>query len=257
MQFPVYLRIGPVSLHPHWVLESLAYVLAFRLYLSIRRKRGDAVDESARWRLIAAAAIGAAIGSKVLSWVEDPMGTWTHLRDAAFMLGGKTIIGGIIGGTVAVEWAKKRLGIHSRTGDLFALPLVLGMAVGRVGCFLTGLEDKTFGLFTGLPWGVDFGDGPRHPTQLYEIVFLIVLGGFLWRLEQRPHRAGRLFQLFLASYMAFRLAVDFVKPEVRVMAGLSSLQWVCVLTLGYVAIDLFRELRTPVAGQATQMSGGF
>ena len=172
------------------------------------------------------------------------------------MLGGKTIVGAIVGGTAAVEWAKRRLGITSRTGDLFALPLALGIAVGRVGCFLTGLQDHTFGMLTSLPWGVDFGDGPRHPTQLYEIAFLVVLAGILLWFERRPHRAGRLFQLFLASYMAFRLAVDFVKPEVRLPGGLSSLQWACVLTLGYVAVDWLRESRAPMAGQLTPMGEG-
>lgn len=30
---------------------------------------------------------------------------------------------------------------------------------------------------TTLPWGIDFGDSLlRHPTQLYEIVFLVILG---------------------------------------------------------------------------------
>ena len=63
------------------------------------------------------------------------------------------------------------------TGDLLALPLVLGIAIGRIGCFLSGLEDQSYGVATALPWGVDFGDGvARHPTQLYEYRFSPLLG---------------------------------------------------------------------------------
>lgn len=68
MDFPVYLHIGPVRMHPHWVLETLAYAVAFRVYLWLRREQGDAVDDSSRWWVIAAAAVGAAVGSKVLYW---------------------------------------------------------------------------------------------------------------------------------------------------------------------------------------------
>ena len=111
-------------------------------------------------------------------------------------MAGKTIVGALIGGLITVEWAKRRLGIAHRTGDLFALPLCLGIAIGRVGCFLTGLEDHTVGVRTTLPWGIDFGDGPRHPTQLYEILFVILLGlGILWY-ARRPHSGGRLIPMF-------------------------------------------------------------
>jgi phosphatidylglycerol:prolipoprotein diacylglycerol transferase len=241
MQFPVYLRIGSLQIHPHWVFEALAYAVAFRLYLTLRRK-GDVIDDDARWWVIAAAAAGAAVGSKVLYWFEDPRLTLAHWHDPIFLMGGKTIIGALIGGLVAVEWTKLRLGVTRRTGDLFALPLCVGVAIGRIGCFLTGLEDHTVGIHTTLPWGVDFGDGPRHPTQLYEILFVILLGlGIFWY-SRRPHSEGDLFKCFMAGYFAFRLAVDFLKPEVRVLAGLSSIQWACVCMLGYYAADLFRRL---------------
>ena len=70
---------------------------------------------------------------------------------------------------VAVELYKRIAGITVRTGARFALPLAVGVAVGRIGCFFAGLDDFTHGTPTALPWGDDFGDGmPRHPVQLYE-----------------------------------------------------------------------------------------
>ncbi|MGH9774795.1 MAG: prolipoprotein diacylglyceryl transferase [Candidatus Acidiferrales bacterium] len=250
MSFPVYLRVGSLRIHPHWVFETLAYLIAFRVYLWFRRRRGDALDGAHRWWVIAAAAVGAAAGSKFLYWLEDPQLTLHHLGDPAFLLGGKTIVGALIGGLVAVEWTKQRLGITRRTGDLFALPLCVGIAIGRIGCFLTGTEDHTAGVATRLPWGVNFGDGvTRHPTQLYEIVFVLMLGGLIWWVSHKTHSEGDLFKLFMVGYFAFRLGIDFLKPDVRVFAKMSSIQWACVLMLLYYAQDILRWLR--IAKRAT------
>ena len=129
--------------------------------------------------------MGAVIGSKLLGWIQHPAEAWAHRLDAAWLLGGKTIVGGLLGGLVGVELAKLGIGERRSTGDLFALPLCLGIALGRVGCFLAGLADHTYGVPTALPWGVDFGDGiRRHPTQLYEIAVLGLIA--VWLVTARP-----------------------------------------------------------------------
>ncbi len=242
--FPIYLRIGSWKVHPHVVFETLAYVAAFRVYLWMRKRDGDALADTQRWWVIAAAALGALVGSKALYWFEDPRLTLPNWNNPEFLFGGKTIVGALIGGLFAVELVKKRLGITRRTGDLFAIPLCVGIAVGRIGCFLTGPEDHTSGSPTTLPWGVNFGDGvARHPTQLYEILFVVVLGVFLWRRLRRPHIEGDIFRLFMVAYLAFRLACDFLKPDVAVFLRMSSIQWACVIMLFYYAPDMARWAR--------------
>jgi phosphatidylglycerol:prolipoprotein diacylglycerol transferase len=223
-----------LRLHPHWVLEMLAYAAGFRVYLWLRRRDGDAIDDVGRWWVIAAAAMGAVAGSKILYWLEDPSLTFAHRSDLASLAGGKTIVGALVGGLFAVEAMKLRLGITRRTGDLFAVPLCVGIAIGRVGCFLTGLNDHTFGVATRLPWGVDFGDGiTRHPTQLYESAFAILLGLFLWKRSSNPHIEGDIFRMFMVAYFAFRLGMDFLKPGVRIIFGLSTIQVACLGMLLY------------------------
>src|SRR5437764_1887070 len=179
VHFPFYIW----GIHPHLFFEGIGYALAFIIFLWMRAKSGDTIDVPLRWSVIAAAFVGGALGSKVLYWAEDPASTATHWRDFTYLMGGKTIVGGLIGGWIAVELMKKYVGISESTGDLFAVPLAVGIAIGRIGCFLTGLSDKTYGTATSLPWGVDFGDAVRrHPTQLYEAVFLIGLAVALYRL---------------------------------------------------------------------------
>ena len=148
--------------------------------------------------MVAAAVTGAALGSRLLYLLEDPQLTLQNLHDPAYLLGGKTIVGALVFGLITVELFKRYIGVHQSTGDLYAIPLALGIAIGRIGCFLTGLSDNTYGTHTTLPWAIDFGDGiPRHPTQLYEIAFLLALIPILYQilrsLKARADREGHDF----------------------------------------------------------------
>ena len=238
MSFPFYFPLGPLRLHPHFVFEALAYFIGYRVYVKQRKRSGDHLSTRDRTWIVAAAICGAAIGSKLLYWLGDPALTVRRWNDVFYLMAGKTIVGGLIGGLIAVEAIKRRLGIVRRTGDLFAIPLCIGIAIGRVGCFLSGLSDDTYGIATGLPWGIDFGDGiRRHPVQLYEIVWLGVLAiGLAW-LARKPHREGDLFKGFMLGYFGFRLAIDFLKPGIA-FGGLTSIQWACVMMLLYYCRDL-------------------
>ena len=218
-----------------------------------------------RWAAVATAVAGAALGSKFLYWLEDPRQTLENLHNPAYWIGGKTIVGALIGGLLTVELTKRYIGLRTSTGDLYAIPLAIGIAIGRIGCFLTGLSDNTYGTPTNLPWGVDFGDGiRRHPTQLYEIIYLVLLIPLLYRVlrsihyaavspaaipppanDQRPTTIllpGDAFKLFMIGYMALRLLDDFIKPYPRLFLGLGGIQWACVLVLLYYLRDVMRWL---------------
>jgi prolipoprotein diacylglyceryltransferase len=236
--------IGPLRLHPHLFFDLLAYSGGFRLFLWQRRRLGDTIDTHARWSVVAAAILGAAVGSKIFFWTENPAETLAHWNDPRFLLGGKTIVGALIGGLAGVEIEKHWTGLTRRTGDLFAAPLAAGIAIGRIGCFLSGLPDRTYGTATALPWGVDFGDGVfRHPTQIYESIVMSAAALLLWRLTRQRHRDGDVFKLFMVTYFALRLLVDFLKPEPRVLLGLGSLQWASVMMLAYYGDDVRRWMK--------------
>lgn len=189
---------------------------------------------------MAAAVGGAAVGARLLNCLTAPPDDLLHWDSIAPYLAGKTIVGALIGGLIAVECAKHFTGEKRSTGDLFAAPIALGIAIGRIGCFFEGLPDQTCGAPTSLPWGVDFGDGiRRHPTQLYESFFAILLLGFLMRLMRRPHRNGDVFKAFMVAYMAWRLAIDLLKPDPRWFV-LTGIQWACCCMLLYYAPDISR-----------------
>ncbi len=233
---------GTVWFHPelHPLFEALGYAAGFAVYKWQRAERGDALTDERRWIIIAAAAVGALLGARLLGLLEQAPRLGLHWSQL-LQPGGKTIVGGLLGGWAAVEAAKKISGVRSRTGDLFAIPLCIGIAVGRLGCFFVGLADDTYGKPTNLPWAVNFGDGiPRHPTQLYEFLFLTLLAFALWRWQHRPHAEGQIFRAFLAAYLTWRLLEDFLKPQ-PLVAGMNWIQWACVAGLIALAVAELRK----------------
>lgn len=235
----------PVALHT--LFEALAYAIGFRIFLWTRRQLAPAAfrhDDHVVWVAVGAI-VGAALGAKLSFWLDDPLAAFANFPDLRHLLEGKSIIGALLGGLLGVELAKKIAHVDNSTGDAFVLPLTLGMCIGRVGCFLAGLGDHTYGVPTSLPWGVDFGDGlPRHPTQLYEIAFLLAQYALLHGRRDAFIRPGDRFRAFMIGYLLFRLLVEFIKPVFYIyLGGLSGLQWLCVAGLVYYARDIPRILR--------------
>ncbi len=251
MTFPHYFHAFGHAIHPHPVMELIGYTGGFQLYLYLRRRwPGPRLPLERNLWVIVGAIGGALVGSKLLAWAEswpDYLAAW-RAGDVGAILGGKTIVGGLLGGWAGVEVAKQILGVGFSTGDAMVFPLALGMSIGRIGCFLTGLSDHTCGNHTSVPWAVDFGDGPRHPAQLYDIAFLIVLSLALAVLHRWPHGNGRLWRLFVPSYCLYRFAVEFIKPTGPKYLGVSGIQIACLAGAAAAGWLLYGQklIRAPV-----------
>jgi prolipoprotein diacylglyceryltransferase len=234
VNFPVYFWLGSWRIHPHILFESLAYTVALRLLLLNVGKK-DLIAPSQRSSVMVGGMVGALIGAKVLVGLQHFDLIWQNPQELLFiLLQGKTVVGALLGGLIGVEITKKIIGVRQSTGDAFVYPLIVGTAVGRIGCFLTGLSDRTYGIATTLPWGVDFGDGiSRHPTQLYEILFLIFLIVLLQFRRRYRYENGDLFKVYLVSYLSFRFMIDFIKPDFAPFFGMSAIQFACLLTILY------------------------
>jgi phosphatidylglycerol:prolipoprotein diacylglycerol transferase len=226
-----WLASSPTAL-PHLVLEALAYFVGARVYWVQARRtaRPPGVDG---WLLLGGGLFGAAVGSKGLHALEH-LPVLLERNELSLWLGGKSVLGGFLGGTLGVELAKKAIGWKRSTGDAWVPALAVGLALGRLGCQLSGLWDQTYGLETTLPWAWDHGDGVgRHPVALYEA--LAVLG--LWALVRPrwPRHPGATFAAFLVGYCALRFGLEFLKPPfgpaaagtlpATLWAGLSAIQW--------------------------------
>ena len=261
MNFPLNLNFGIFKISSHLLFETLAFLIGFRYYISLRKKEKDFLTSEERLWILIAVSVGAILFSRFIAVME-------HIelvnRDTPllFYYSQKTIVGGLLGGLIAVEITKKFLGIKHSSGDIMTYPLILGIMIGRLGCFFAGLEDGTYGIETSLFWGIDFGDGvKRHPTQVYEIVFLFLLQLLLRIIESPKYLAylnkyapkffpdkiqlfnGLKFKLFLFSYLFFRFFIEFIKPVNEFYSGLSFIQISCLLGMLYYFFLYFRFLR--------------
>lgn len=166
---------------------------------------------------------GAMIGAKLPSALSD----WQGLMSGrAWFDNGKTIVFGFVGGYFGVELAKALLGIKTKTGDSFAIPVAAAVAIGRLSCFVAGC---CYGAETSLPWGVRFGDGlRRHPTQIYESIFHLAMAFVLAYLHRRNLLRGQLIKFYFVAYFIYRFVTEFIRPEPVLAWGLTGYQWACL-----------------------------
>lgn len=247
MTFPFTISIGDFSLSVHFLMETLAYILGYRLYVFLRSRQTDLIpDENRLWILIGAAA-GAFLGSRLVGVLEDPaaVGAAPYLIIAIFQ--SKTIVGGLLGGLFGVEIIKKLIGERHSSGDLFTYPLILAMMIGRIGCFSSGVFEPTYGIETDLPWAMNLGDGlQRHPVALYEILFLGCLWGILyWGQHRWRWNSGIIFQLFMIAYLIFRIGLEYIKPHQELWMQFSGIQLFCMLGLLYYSKTIFSLFVSP------------
>ena len=217
----------------HAVFDVIAWLAAALSLYWVTRLSGrqfPAVPAN-DWRYIAVLVFGSGVGALVLGtanlWLSEESGV------------ARSIEGAIAGGILAVELYKRSAHITARTGARFALPLAVGAAVGRIGCYLAGLDDFTYGTPTSLPWGHDFGDGIlRHPVQLYESV---AMAAFAVVYVVRVRRNDRFvidngFYLAVGYYGLQRFLWEFIKPYGALIGPFTLFHILSILIFAYAAV---------------------
>jgi prolipoprotein diacylglyceryltransferase len=189
------------------------------------------VSPAGDWHYVAALVFGAGVGAVLFGtanlWLSQQSGL------------ARSIEGAIAGGILAVELYKRSAQISVRTGARFALPLAVGVAVGRIGCYLAGLDDFTYGTPTVLPWGHDFGDGiSRHPVQLYESA---AMAAFAVVYVMRVHGNDRFviengFYLAVGYYGLQRFLWEFIKPYGPLLGPFTLFHILSILIFLYAAV---------------------
>lgn len=235
--------------HIHLVFDLLAYGLAFTCAFHFRsfgdRSGLSAVPVQLKPMYFFVLTNGVIFGSLILGSAN----VWLAGAGPAI---GKSILGAIVGGIIAVELFKRHNNIRGSTGAALVPALALGIFVGRWGCFLAGLEDFTYGIPSGLLPGIDFGDGiDRHPVQLYEgftmAGFFVVAALGLHARRQNWWRNG--FYYFAIVYGVQRFLWEFLKPYPRLPFGLNIFQLFCLGLIIYGVVMLREQQENADAGQ--------
>ena len=186
MHYPVEINFFKQSLPLHFIMETAGFFFGFRYFLYLRKRQGDTIASMNRTWILVGAIFGALIGSRLIGSLERPYELFRTKNIWLYIYSNKTVLGGFLGGLFGVELIKKILKEKHSSGDLFTYPMILALIIGRIGCFSMGVYEETYGTPTTFFTGMDLGDGfHRHPTNLYEISFLITLWLLIVYVEKR------------------------------------------------------------------------
>jgi len=226
----------------HILFELLAYVVGFLLSWKVfNSKKQIFQNENVRYAYYIIAVLGALLGAFLLG----SLNTYLSIESENSFIIGKSILGAIIGATVFIEVFKKVMKIQGSTGAYFVPSLVIGIAIGRIGCFMSGLEDYTYGIETNFFLAYDFGDGIlRHPVQLYESFVMLLFFFYVLYVyfNHKNYFEKNIFYLFILLYATQRFIWEFLKPYEKVFWEFNLFQLFCLGLIFYAVYHLRRSL---------------
>jgi len=250
--YPVLAQWGDLTLYTPDFFSITAIVVGFAIYYAELRRRGW-LDGRIVW-ISLAALLGAAFGARLITSWERPevYAAFTALPiTVAIERSGKSIIGAIAGGYLAILLAKRALDYRRSTGDAYVLAIPIATVIGRVGCFLSELP---LGTPTTLPWGMTvspqaaaaftvcpFCGGPMHPTMLYEIGFNLIAALLIWRYRRRVPAPGDALKIYLLGAGIFRFGVEFLRTSPKQALDLTAPQWVLIPMIGLLCLHFARQ----------------
>lgn len=244
-----------LTLHTYGFLLAVAFLAGLFVVSSQAKKAGlDSVrlTDMAVWLLIAGL-VGAKLLLVVVDWRfygRNPRELWS-----IFQAGG-VFYGGLLGGISVAVWYVWRFKLPAwATADVMAPAVIIGQAIGRLGCFAAGC---CFGKPASVPWAVTFTDvyaarqvgtpmdTALHPTQIYESLACFLIFFFLLWLAPRKRFHGQVVLAYAVLYSCFRFAVEFFRGDPdrgSVFSGLLSTSQLIAIILVLAAAAVFPYLR--------------
>ncbi len=241
-------HVGSVPIFSFGVLLSLAFAVAGWVMQRDFARKHEPRDLA--WEIVGCGLVGGILGARVHQAVYH----WPEFVAApfGFLTGRSGLVwyGGVIGGILATVWPIRRKGVaYASALDTGALGLTIGLAIGRVGCHLSG--DGDWGIPTDLPWGVAYVNGTAgwphspgvfvHPAALYEMIALLGIFVLLLHLRSRLTAPGALFAVYLLSSGLTRLLVELIRTNPALLLGLTEAQWTSIVLSGAAALWLCRH----------------
>jgi phosphatidylglycerol:prolipoprotein diacylglycerol transferase len=242
--FPRLFQLGPFTLHSYGLLVVLGFGAG--LWMAARQARRSGLDPGRVLDLGILLALAAVAGSKILMLVED----WRFysanpgaIFTMATLQAAGVFYGGLAAALAAAVWYVRRHRMpFLATADAFVPGLVLGHAIGRLGCFAAGC---CWGRPARLPWAVTFTDPyahdlvgvplgiALHPAQLYEVAALLAILAIQWPSARRQRFPGQLLSLYVILYGLARFLLEFTRDRAgsQMPLGLLSLSQLVALLM--------------------------
>lgn len=218
---PILFKIGPVTVHTYGLLVAIGLLAGIWMATWQAKKRG--LEPELIMDLGFYAIIGGILGARLFFVILNIDFFLVHpLEIIKIWNGGLVFFGGFLCGlsTILFYIWKKKLPA-SDIGDIAAICLPLGHAIGRLGCLAAGC---CYGKYCDLPWAITFTNADTlarpigislHPTQLYAAFGNAVIFVIMLNLGRREKLAGRLFPIYLILYGIMRSIVELFRGDPR------------------------------------------
>lgn len=245
---PVLLQIRDLTLHTYGVMLAAGFLCA--MWVALREARRSGIDAhlimDLAFYLLVAALVGSRlfyIVSNIAEFSNDPLNTLKFWR------GGLVFYGGLIFAFLTGVWYVRKYRLDfQKIADIIAPSLILGQAIGRLGCFAAGC---CYGLPTRVPWACTFTDPlslaprniPLHPTQLYESGAAFAIFYALLSMRGKEKFRGELFWYYLLFYSGARLVIEFFRGDPRSFVFSGTLSEAQAIGLGLILIALLMLFR--------------
>nr|WP_320133800.1 prolipoprotein diacylglyceryl transferase [uncultured Holophaga sp.] len=273
--FPIHLNLGFGTFHYYEGFYFAASILV-AFWLIVRRMERAGLDPQIFVGCFPWLLVGAIVGARIFHFVFWDFGSLLRnpLDFLRFWEGGLSITGGLAGGGLsALVYYRRHHSDFWRSFAVASPAILVGQAIGRVGCFLNG---DAWGIPTHLPWGVSlpkFGllipamrrdltepsaawlwsvaqgytnpnalrTVPLHPTQLYEALGDLLLAGIvlltLRALARQKTPWSRVFWIHFGGYALLRFALEFLHGDrdATVWVGMTALQ-IGLLAFGLLSL---------------------
>jgi len=230
---PVLFEIGPIKIYSFGAMLVVAFMVNYALLKKQMVRTGRTPEFAGD--IIFWAALGGILGSKVYYLIENYKSVIADPIGMIFSGAGLVFLGGLMGGMLAVTILLRKKGESwIEFADLVAPLLIMGYAIGRIGCFLVGDD---YGVQTSLPWGLTFPKGipitlvPVHPTQLYETSIGFVIFAILWSLSEKASPVGTVFYLYLILAGLERFFIEFIRTNNEYLFGLTGAQLISIVMI--------------------------
>jgi phosphatidylglycerol:prolipoprotein diacylglycerol transferase len=236
---PNLFKVGGLAITWHGLITAAAIVVGVSLAVNLGKRFNYGEDDA--YGVAVVGVVGGIIGARALyvmeNWKSMDM-PWEMFRVTE---GGISIWGAIIGGIgCGLAYGLWRRLVPWRGLDVGAMGLILGMAVGRIACLVTG---DTFAKSSHLPWAVEYtnvhspgwGHGPQHPAVAYEMIGdLIILGIIALMVLRFRVKAGYAFASLLVMYSLMRFGVSYLRVDSAfvIKDWITVPQFVSILGLG-------------------------
>ncbi len=209
------------------------------LWLAVREAKKTGVDPDSIMELVLYTVIGGVVGARLIYvLVYNPQ---YYMAEPLAILkiyeGGLSIHGGLLGGILVGGLYVKKKGLSFwKTADLVTPSLILGQAIGRIGCDVFGKP-----ILGSLPWGVSINGQLLHPAQAYEFLLNYLLFFVLWRKRKNLEYNGQLFTTYLWAYPVIRAFVEIFRTNPQIFG--ISVSYIISLVFVIAAILLKRYLK--------------